>query len=60
VIVPSVSVAVALTVTVAGAINVAPAEGLVRLTVGGAFTVMLTPLEIVVAPALSVAFAVKV
>jgi hypothetical protein len=44
----------------AGAMNVAPFAGLVILTVGGWLTVMLIGLEVVTAPALSVALAVSV
>ena len=61
---PSLSLALALIVTLAGAVNDAPLAGEVMLTVGGGllaeFTVMLTPEEVVVAPKLSVAFAVIV
>jgi hypothetical protein len=59
--------ALALTMMVAGAVNVAPFAGAVRLTVGGApddgagagFTVMLTGAEVAVSPALLVALAVS-
>ncbi len=57
------SAAVAETVTALPAVKLAPAAGLVRLTVGGVLvalvTVMLTAAEVVVAPALSVATAVR-
>lgn len=43
----------------AGAVKVAPLAGPVTLTEGGAFTVMLTAAEVVVAPPLSVALAVS-
>ena len=52
---PSLSVALAVIVILAGAVKVAPMTGLVMLTVGGAFTVMFTGFEVVVAPRLSVA-----
>ena len=57
------SAAVAETATALPAVKLAPAVGLVRLTVGGVLvalvTVMLTAAEVVVAPALSVATAVR-
>jgi len=62
--VPSLSAAVAFTVTLAGAVKVAPLAGLVMLTVGGTFggplTVIVTAVEVVIAPPLSVALAVRV
>lgn len=60
--VPSLSEAAVSIVTLAPAEKVALLAGLVIVTVGGEFgalTVMLTGLEVVVAPALSVAFAVR-
>src|SRR2546426_1019390 len=61
---PSTSVAVAEIGMFAGAVNVAPLAGLVMLTAGGLFdrpglTVMLTAADVVVAPRLSVALAVR-
>ncbi len=60
---PSLSEAVALIVTLAGAVNVAPLAGELIDTVGGLFvpplTVMLLAAEVVTAPPLSVALAVK-
>ena len=59
---PSESLAVAVSVIVAGAVNVVPFAD--RVTVGGVFgfgfTVIETAVEVVVAPALSVATAVMV
>jgi hypothetical protein len=61
--VPSASPAVALSVTVAGAVNVAPAAGAVNDTVGAWFAAALTVIDraavVVVAPVLSVATAVS-
>ncbi len=56
------SEAAALMVIAAGAMKVAPLVGLVMLTVGrvfGALTVILTALDVVTAPKLSVALAVS-
>ena len=62
VIIPSLSAALDEIVMLVGAVKVALPTGLVMSTVGGKFagalTVMLTKLEIVMAPELSVAFAV--
>ena len=62
--VPSVSAALAVIGTVAGAVNVAPLAGAVMLTVGGTlpagFTVIAIAALVVVPPALSVALAVRV
>ena len=44
---------------VAGALNSAPFAGFKRLTTGGSLTIMLTGVEVVVTPELSVATAVK-
>ena len=60
--VPSGSAAVAVIVMFAGNVNVAPFVGLAMLTVGDRFaalTTILTAAEVVVAVALSVAFAVR-
>jgi hypothetical protein len=61
--VPSVSPAFALTVIVAGAVNVAPFAGAVSAAVGGwlaaAFTVIVRAAEVAVAPSSSVARAVS-
>ena len=59
---PSLSVAVALIVTVDPVVKLPLFVGLVILTVGAtlaALTVIATPVDVVTAPALSVAFAVK-
>jgi hypothetical protein len=56
---PSPSEALDVIVMLAGAVKVAPLLGVVMLTVGGAFTVMFTGAEVVVAPRLSVARAVS-
>jgi hypothetical protein len=64
--VPSLSLALAVSVMLAGALKVAPPAGLVRLTLGGtlgALTVILTGVEVAVWSALfflmAVAFAVR-
>ena len=60
---PSLSVALAAMVTVAGRVTLLLSVGVMMLTVGGMFgavTVMLTAVEVVLAPLLSVATAVKV
>jgi hypothetical protein len=57
-----VSAALALIVMLAGAVNVAPVDGELMLTVGGVFaelTVTVTVEDVVVAFSLSVAFAVN-
>jgi hypothetical protein len=56
---PPGSAAVALTVTLAGATKTALLAGALRLTVGGASTVMLTTVEVVTPLLLSVALAVS-
>src|SRR6266571_4153594 len=58
--VPSVSDALALTVTLAGAMKSALLAGAVMLTVGGVSTVIVTGAEVVAIAFLSVAFAVSV
>src|SRR6266568_3850349 len=57
--VPSASVALALTVTFAGGRKMALLAGAVMLTVGGESTVITTGAEVVTAPLLSVARAVR-
>ena len=61
--VPSVSPAVAVIVTDAGAVKVAPLAGTVMLAVGGTFadgfTVIATTVDVVMPPELSVARAVR-
>jgi len=60
---PSLSVAVAVSVMVAGAVKEAPADGVTMLTLGptlgGGLTIMVIGLEVVTAPELSVALAVR-
>ena len=57
--VPSLSDAEAVNVMFAGAVKIYPLIGSVKLTVGGALTVIATAADVVVAPALSKAFAVR-
>lgn len=56
---PSASAALAEIAMAAGALYVAPLAGLVMLTVGAAFTRTATAAEVVAAPELSVAAALK-
>ncbi len=58
--VPSVSAALAAIANEPGATETAPAAGLVRTTVGAAFTSTVTGADVVVTPWSSVAFAVSV
>ncbi len=58
-IVPSESAAVAARAMVEPGLKTALFAGAVRLTVGGALTLMLTDFDVAVAPVLSVAFAVR-
>jgi len=60
---PSLSVAVAVSMMVAGAVKEAPGDGVTMLTLGarlgGGLTIMVIGLEAVTAPELSVALAVR-
>ena len=56
---PSLSEALAVTVIFAGAVKLAPLVGVVMPVVGAALTVIFTVAEVVFAPKLSVARAVK-
>ena len=57
--VPSASVALACSVTFAGATNAAPAPGAVRRAVGGLLTLTVTAADVATAPLSSVALAVR-
>ena len=57
--VPSLSVALAVTVMFGATLRTAPAAGAVMLTVGGASTRNVIALDVVTAPSLSVARAVR-